>query len=170
MENKGLKFDTGKLRYDLVPPEALREIVKILTFGAAKYGAHNWKGVGKERYAAALMRHFEAWRMGEKKDEESGNHHLAHASCCLFFIMQMELEEANAEEADMVKELSTTIKGAYPKELRKISYMYELGENIEETINNGVNLNLKCGSCIETNPEHDCDGCSGYKKEGCNCE
>ena len=36
-EIKGLKFDTDKLRWDLLPMEVIEECVKILTFGAKKY-------------------------------------------------------------------------------------------------------------------------------------
>lgn len=37
LKTTGVKYDEGKLRYDLIPPEALREITKVLTFGAKKY-------------------------------------------------------------------------------------------------------------------------------------
>ena len=36
-EGPGLKFDDGKLRYDLLPFSVIDELVNILTFGAAKY-------------------------------------------------------------------------------------------------------------------------------------
>ena len=32
------KYDQDKLRWDLIPLEAVEECVKILTFGAQKYG------------------------------------------------------------------------------------------------------------------------------------
>ena len=38
----GRKFDGGKLEYGLVPPLALKEMVKVLTFGAQKYERDNW--------------------------------------------------------------------------------------------------------------------------------
>ena len=92
---EGIKYDTGKLRYDLLPAIAEQELVKVLTFGANKYGEENWRLVDnhKKRYYAALRRHVNAWRLGEQIDTESGYHHLAHALCCLVFLITPELEE-----------------------------------------------------------------------------
>lgn len=85
---QGLKYDGDKLRYDLVPPEALEEIVKILTFGAQKYTDRNWeKGINYGRVYGALMRHLQAFWRGEDVDPESGLSHLSHAGCCLFFLL-----------------------------------------------------------------------------------
>ena len=58
-ESKGRKFDTGKLEYGLLPPLALEETVRVLTFGAQKYERDNWKRVpdSKRRYFDALQRH-----------------------------------------------------------------------------------------------------------------
>lgn len=98
-ENIGRKDDgfgttNCKLRYDLLPSLSTQAIVEVLTFGANKYGAENWRLVDnhKNRYYAAAMRHIEAWRQGEQKDKESGLHHLAHALCCLTFLITPELE------------------------------------------------------------------------------
>jgi hypothetical protein len=76
---KGRKFDANKLRYDLVPMDALDEIVRRFTHGAEKYAPGNWKEVDDavERYSAALMRHFSKYRQGERKDPEaSGLSHI----------------------------------------------------------------------------------------------
>lgn len=85
----GVKYDGGKLRYSLIPPRALASIVAVLTFGALKYAPNNWMHVPNayERYLDALMRHIEAYRSGEQLDPESGIHHLAHAGCCLLFLL-----------------------------------------------------------------------------------
>lgn len=90
--NTGKKYDTGKLRYDLVKPEMLEAIAEVMTYGANKYGDNNWQGVETDRYYAALMRHLQAWRKGELVDEESGLHHLKHALCNIAFILSKELE------------------------------------------------------------------------------
>jgi hypothetical protein len=75
---EGVKYDGEKLRYDLVPMDALDEVVKRFTHGAKKYAPDNWKHVDnpRERYAAALMRHYSAWRQGEVYDEDSGLMHI----------------------------------------------------------------------------------------------
>ncbi|NCB97236.1 MAG: hypothetical protein EOM36_02600 [Bacteroidia bacterium] len=88
----GLKYDAGKLRYDLVPPAAIKAIAEILTFGANKYAPNSWQTVtdGETRYIAALMRHFEAYRAGEDFDPESGKSHLAHCLCNLTFLLHFQ--------------------------------------------------------------------------------
>lgn len=87
----GIKFDMGKLRYDLLPPETLEAIVQVLTYGANKYDDNNWHKVEKFRYVGAMMRHFEAYRKGQQLDAESGFHHLAHAASCVIFLLSKEL-------------------------------------------------------------------------------
>ena len=96
MLEKGVKYDAGKPRYDLFPAISEQEIVKVLTFGAKKYDDDNWRKVDNQqkRYYAAARRHMNAWRMGDVYDKESGLHHLAHAICCLIFLMTPELEDA----------------------------------------------------------------------------
>lgn len=74
----GTKDDGGKLRYDLVPPEALAEWVRVLTVGAEKYEDRNWeRGMGYGRAFAALNRHAQAWWAGERDDPETRVHHMA---------------------------------------------------------------------------------------------
>lgn len=85
------KGDAGKLRYSLVPPAPLAEIARVLTFGANKYGANNWRKCDDpSRYIDAMMRHVEAYRQGPYCDSESGLNHMAHAICCAMFLMELE--------------------------------------------------------------------------------
>lgn len=85
----GVKYDVGKLRYDLIPAECLEELAAILSYGAAKYGENNWQNLDNfdNRYYAALMRHLQEWRKGEQLDEESGKSHLSHALACVAFLV-----------------------------------------------------------------------------------
>lgn len=89
---EGIKYDSNKLRYDLIPPEATSALARVLTYGAAKYGPNNWQQLDDftARYTAALMRHLEAWRGGEEVDSESGLPHLEHALCNLAFLVWKE--------------------------------------------------------------------------------
>jgi hypothetical protein len=93
----GIKFDNGedKLRWDLLPWEQVEKIVKILTLGAEKYADDNWKFVpnGRTRYFAAAQRHLVAWFKGEKFDKETSENHLAHALCCILFLLWKDDEE-----------------------------------------------------------------------------
>ncbi|WP_319802761.1 dATP/dGTP diphosphohydrolase domain-containing protein [Moraxella bovoculi] len=85
----GQKHDQNKPRFSLIPHKALWQVVEVLEFGANKYGADNWRHVpnARERYFNAAHRHLNAWWAGEKVDSESGLPHLAHAVCCLMFLM-----------------------------------------------------------------------------------
>lgn len=60
-------------------------------------GEDNWRKVPelRRRYYAAAMRHLVAWWGGERLDPESGLHHLAHALCCVAFVLETELEGEN---------------------------------------------------------------------------
>ena len=104
---KGRKFDGGKLEYGLLPPLALEETVKVLTFGAQKYERDNWQKVpdAKRRYFDALQRHVWSWKQGEQIDPESGIHHLAHAMCCLMFLYEHDIMYSlnNGEVNEAVK-------------------------------------------------------------------
>ena len=89
---EGVKYDNDKLRWDLLPMAPVEEVVKVLTYGAKKYDDENWRKVDNQRsrYYAAAMRHIVAWWQGEKRDPERGYHHLAHAICCLIFLIEGE--------------------------------------------------------------------------------
>lgn len=84
------KDDAAKPRVDLLPPEALLEVARVLGFGADKYGAENWRGVEAQRYYAAALRHLFAWKLGAPTDTESGLPHLAHAACSVLFMLAIE--------------------------------------------------------------------------------
>jgi len=86
-----LKFDTDKLPVNLLSTEALNQTAAVLKFGADKYHAHNWRdGFAWSRPLAAAMRHIMAFNDGEDKDPESGLSHLAHAACCIMFLLEFE--------------------------------------------------------------------------------
>jgi len=93
-ESKGKKHDAGKPMMGLIPGEAELELAKVLTFGAEKYGADNWREVpnAKVRYTSAMHRHLNAVKRGEVLDDESGLSHLGHAAACLMFLLEMEME------------------------------------------------------------------------------
>jgi hypothetical protein len=87
----GKKFDHGKPRWSLLPWNAVKVIVDVLTFGAAKYDDDNWQKVDPKKYKDALLRHITAYLGGEKVDPESGIHHLGHAGCNILFLLWFEL-------------------------------------------------------------------------------
>lgn len=112
MADVGLKFDGGKARLELLPPELLFAVSTILTFGAIKYADRNWElGMKWSRVFGALMRHLWCW-WGNKTertsinflfgplDTETGYSHLWHAGCCIAFLIAY--EERKIGEDDRV--------------------------------------------------------------------
>lgn len=83
----GLKYDSTKPRMDLIDPAFLEDLANVLTFGAKKYTAHNWRnGIHTSRLIAAAYRHLGAINKGEDLDPESNLPHAAHLGCCVMFL------------------------------------------------------------------------------------
>ena len=86
----GIKYDSNKPRFSLLPLDEVWDVVEVLEYGAKKYADDNWKYVAIEdesnnRYFDAALRHLTAWKKGEILDPESGLSHLSHAICSLLF-------------------------------------------------------------------------------------
>jgi hypothetical protein len=99
LEKEGRKDDDGKLPFDLLPHDAVTEITKVLRYGAKKYAPRNWeKGMKWSRPYAALIRHMWAWWRGEDYDKETGMLHLAHAGCCILFLLAFQLRQTGDDD------------------------------------------------------------------------
>ncbi len=86
------KHDDEKPRMTLLPPIALFEVAKVLTKGARKYSPGNWiNSPVWSRYLDAAQRHLSSFIDGENNDPEWGLSHLAHAICCLMFVLVFQL-------------------------------------------------------------------------------
>ena len=95
------KYDGEKTRLDLVEPSLIEAVGRVRTYGVSKYKAErSWRNVEPSRYIAAAMRHFEAYRKGEKDDPESGMPHLWHCACNIMFLIEME-DEKKMNELDL---------------------------------------------------------------------
>lgn len=84
-----LKFDNNKTRLELIEPKFIEGLGRILTFGAEKYEANNWKKMGEsdvERIKGSLLRHIMSYLDGIKVDPETEESHLYHAACNLMFL------------------------------------------------------------------------------------
>ncbi len=90
---EGRKNDQGKLRWSLVPLDAMREVVRVLMGGADQYAPDNWVEVenARERYYNAGVRHVTTWYEGDSIDAQWGLHHLAHGICCFLFLLALSL-------------------------------------------------------------------------------
>jgi len=62
-------------------------------------GARNWEqGMAWSRLYAATFRHLTAWWGGERTDQETGLSHLAHAGCCVCFLIAFELRGIGTDD------------------------------------------------------------------------
>ncbi|AUO78964.1 hypothetical protein [Salinibacter phage M8CC-19] len=97
--SKGVKFDAGKPRLDLIPERTMFDVGHVFGHGADKYDRdedgnptteiyrNNWReGMRHGRVAGAALRHIFAWKQGEDFDPDSGLPHLAHAICSLMML------------------------------------------------------------------------------------
>ena len=108
----GVKYDGEKPKMHLLPPKAVFEVSKVLTYGANKYDEENWRKVPdlQTRYSAAALRHIFAHLDGEELDEESGLDHLAHAICCLLFKLEDKLNGSSEKERSREPDINEYIK------------------------------------------------------------
>lgn len=94
-----LKFDQDKLPLHLLSTEAMNQTAAVLAFGAQKYAEHNWRnGFAWSRPLSAALRHITAFNAGEDTDPESGLSHLAHAACCIMFLLEFEKTHPNLDD------------------------------------------------------------------------
>lgn len=86
-KGKGDRFNAGKPRMDLIDAQALEGLAHVLTFGAQKYAAHNWrKGLSFSETLGSMLRHIAAIQRGEMIDPESGQLHIDHIGCNWMFL------------------------------------------------------------------------------------
>lgn len=96
---QGIKFDEGKLRYDLLPTKSVAQVVEVLTYGAEKYEPRNWeKGMSHSRLYSAAQRHLNAYWGGQDLDEETAFEHLAHAATNLLMLLQLRVTHPDLDD------------------------------------------------------------------------
>lgn len=128
-EEKGKKYDSEKLEWDLLPIDALCVIIRVFMFGAKKYGKRNWEnGMAFSRLYNAALRHMTKWYAGQVFDEETGINHLAHAAVSLMMILAYQvrggggtLDDRNTKESVSAtkQEYKPKIYGSYDGDLAK---------------------------------------------------
>lgn len=126
--NQTYKADNGKTRLDLVSPTFIEAVGKIRTFGVSKYGdSDSWAKVEPQRYMAALLRHINAYRMGEETDKESGLPHLWHAACNLMFLIDLDEHrksgdiQLTAETLEIDDEIIEEFNATFPEVINNIT-------------------------------------------------
>lgn len=141
----GTKHDKEKVQLDLLSSAWIMGVGDVLTFGAKKYAAHNWrKGIKLSRLLGACLRHIFAFLKGEDKDPETGISHLYHASCCLMFAS--ELHETMPDIVDdryKVKNMEAlSIQEEIAKKASELKTKNEL-ENISNALREAEEANMK---------------------------
>lgn len=87
--SEGLRYNEGKIRYDLIPTYAHEQFAKVLTKGSEKYAERNWElGMKWSKVTASLKRHIASFEAGEDFDKEDGLLHMAHAMCNTAFLVE----------------------------------------------------------------------------------
>lgn len=95
----GVKHDSGKAPWHLLPFDAIGGVVGVLAHGATKYATRNWeRGMDWSRPYSALLRHLTAWWGGEEYDPDSGRRHLAHVACNALFLLAYTLRGVGTDD------------------------------------------------------------------------
>lgn len=106
-----MKHDTEKLRWDLMPWDALAEVASVLNLGAEKYEPWNWaKGMPYSRLFSSAQRHITAYWAGEDDDPETGESHVAHAATNLLFLLAFITQNKGADDRPGVLAKPRTVR------------------------------------------------------------
>ena len=87
---EGIKHDKNKNAWDLLPFDALSDVLKVLDYGQKTYGKNNWQQIenADKRLWSAAMRHLIAAQNDKNAiDSETGLSHLAHCATNLIFLL-----------------------------------------------------------------------------------
>ncbi len=112
VEGGGKRYNAGKIRMELIPPEWLWALADVLTKGAEKYDERNWeKGMGWSSMIGCIQRHTNKFLAndrydGDRLDVEKGTtgcHHLAMVAWNALALMSYDLRQIG--ENDMPKEV-----------------------------------------------------------------
>lgn len=93
LDGGGLRFNSDKLRLDLVPASLEAAVAEVLTWAVARpvnpYPERNWeRGMKWSTVLASMLRHVHALRKGEWLDAESGKPHVYHIACNAAFLIE----------------------------------------------------------------------------------
>ena len=100
----GTRYNKNKPKWSLVPQTALLPMVKVLEFGATKYGVGNWaKGLSVREICESLKRHLDSFMEGEDNDTESGLSHIGHMQCNALFLSWMMENRSDLDDRIVLK-------------------------------------------------------------------
>lgn len=95
----GMRFNSGKLRFNLIPMDARVELARVYTIGACKYDDNNWlKGMSWMSMVDCAERHFALWQMGQARDPDTGCHHLAQVAWNVLGLLVYEMRGLGTDD------------------------------------------------------------------------
>lgn len=99
--SEGRKDDKGKLRWQLLRKgcvHALEGVIRVLMYGAGKYGDDNWKSVAdaERRYRDALDRHLADIDKGIEIDPDTGEDNWFHVATNALFVAELRAAKREA--------------------------------------------------------------------------
>lgn len=109
------KFDGEKVMMELLSEPAMEGLARVLTYGAKKYAADNWRqGMHWRRLIGAALRHLFEFMRGNDIDPESGLPHIDHALCCLMFLSEYQKREVGTDDRWTGRPVQATIDELKP--------------------------------------------------------
>lgn len=115
VDNKGLRFNEGKRRFDLIPPDALAALADLFTIGSLKYAERNWeKGMAYSNVIASLDRHWNDFKAGIERDPETGCLHITHVVWNAMALLTFKLRGIGIDDRHKVrmpKQLTAKLNG-----------------------------------------------------------
>lgn len=70
----GFQQSQNGYRFDLIPPEAMFTLARVLDYGAKRYPENNWQGLETKDHLNSVIMHVYAYMGGDTQDD-----HLGHA-------------------------------------------------------------------------------------------
>lgn len=114
--------DNRKLRWTLIPFDALRCVAKVFTDGARKHSDNGWKHVDNpiRMYADALMRHVDDYMEGRRIDDDSGSPVMAHVAANALILLWHGLNSADWETTSEDRDPAADIFGLSPEDRKSV--------------------------------------------------
>lgn len=99
----GSRYNEGKNKLSLIPPEWIWGLGMLLTRGAMKYEIRNWeRGMSWSAVLDSGLRHIMKFVAGERYDEETGCHHMVAAAWNMLVLMTYDIRDIG--DMDLVGE------------------------------------------------------------------
>jgi len=119
----------------------LQDVWQIMSFGAMKYGADNWRETPLNKFTGAALRHQLAKYNSDEPDPDTGLPHAAHLACnCVIIIEKLNIERealdlsiislghlAKITCQSQYQVASAALADTWIKQLQKINRLYPEG-------------------------------------------